>query len=345
MRDHTRDGISPVPWPWIYGDAMASRPRSPLQYLALSDTQIAQLIAWSKGEFGTEPWPGFPRRIEDAPVADQPGLLDRAALDFCLADAFHPGCEVTWPIRHTTMYEEPYRILHRPEGEQEPDYGPQLSAERALGPDGPLHAQGPGDLTRWMAVPWQTDTASCRAGYEIKVLPPDRYDPYVPTFWPARVPNHVLTEDDFRIVNKDDGQGSSEEEREDAFARRASWLRGLKGDYPTQLAHAVKEWYHFGIVEPRAYTVGDGKYPPVLQVESVPGFDLEGVPLERNLVTVHVPERAALDAAAVGGLLDAAAERTGHDTEKITVGYIDKLDPFGEDAANGGGARPATPQP
>jgi hypothetical protein len=38
-----------------------------------------------------------------------------------------------------------------------------------------------------MAVPWQTDTASCRSGYDLS------YDPYVPAFWPARVPNEVLT--------------------------------------------------------------------------------------------------------------------------------------------------------
>ena len=29
---------------------------------------------------------------------------------------------------------------------------------------GPLYFQAPGDLSRWMAVPWQTDTSSCRSG-------------------------------------------------------------------------------------------------------------------------------------------------------------------------------------
>lgn len=340
MRDYERDGLSPQPWPWFYGDGMASKPKSKLQYMTLSDTQIEQLEKWAAGEFGTAAVPDFPHRVEDAPVAEQPGLLDRAALDFCLADAFHPGCEVTWPVRHTTMYQEPFRILHRPEGQGEPDYGPQLSAERALGADGPLHAQGPGDLTRWMAVPWQADTASCRSGYESNALPTGRYDPHLPTFWPARVPNHVLTEADFRTVNKESGTGS-DEEREDAFARRASWLRGLSGEYKQQLAQAVKEWHHFGIVESRRYTVGDGRFPEVVQVESVPGFPLEGVSPDRNLVTVHVPETTALDVAAFSGVLDDVVGRTGYNAEEITVGYIDKLDPFGEESANGGGARPA----
>ncbi|MFF0415329.1 LodA/GoxA family CTQ-dependent oxidase [Kitasatospora sp. NPDC004745] len=213
-----------------------------------------------------------------------------------------------------------------------------------LGADGPLHAQGPGDLTRWMAVPWQADTASCRSGYESAALPKGRYDPHLPTFWPARVPNHVLTEDDFRIVNKESGT-SSEDERLDAFARRASWLRGLHGEYKQQLAQAAKEWHHFGIVETRRYTVGDGRFPEVVQVESVPGFPLEGVSLDRNLVTVHVPETTALDAAAHDGVLAEVVDRTGYSAEEITVGYIDKLDPFGEESANGGGAHPAHSTP
>jgi len=78
-------------------------------------------------------------------------------------------------MRHASMYEAPFRIRHRPPGQPEPDYGPDLTQAIALAPGGPLYAQGPGDISRWMALPWQGDTAFCRSGYE-----PD-YDPYVPT--------------------------------------------------------------------------------------------------------------------------------------------------------------------
>src|SRR5215510_7049155 len=72
----------------------------------------------------------------------------------------------------------------------------------------PHFESGPGDLTRWMAVPWQTDTASCRAGYD------PEYSPFLPTFWPARVPNHVLAEADYnQVLNKK----LSKEERLEAF--------------------------------------------------------------------------------------------------------------------------------
>ncbi|MCL3997750.1 LodA/GoxA family CTQ-dependent oxidase [Streptomyces lavenduligriseus] len=344
MRDHARDGLSPMTWPWFYGDGMSRRPKSPLQYMELSNTQLTMLQRWAEGDFRTTPWPGFPRCLEEAPVADQPGLLDRAALDFCLADAFHPGCEVTWPVRHSSMYSEPFRIRHRPAGRPERPYGETLTQEDVFAADGPLQAQGPGDLTRWMAVPWQTDTASCRSGYESGAGLGPRYDPHLPTFWPARVPNHVLTEDDYRIVNREPGHTAQEagdqdagadDPREAAFARRASWLRGLRGTYPEQLRQAVGEWHHFGIVESRPYTVGDGRFPARIQVESTPGFDLTGVSPHRNLVTHHVPEAVAADLGAARESVAAVAEVTGLAPEDITVGYIDKIDPFGEDAADG----------
>src|SRR6266540_4881195 len=97
-------------------------------------------------------------------------------------------------MRHATMYSGAFRMRPRAANQPEPDYGDYLTPDlinSQTGKDymGPLHANGPGDITRWMAVPWQCDTASCRSGYD-----PD-YDPYLPTFWPARVPNHVLTEE------------------------------------------------------------------------------------------------------------------------------------------------------
>ena len=79
--------------------------------------------------------------------------------------------------------------------------------------------QVPGGITRWMAVPWQTDTASCRSGYETT------YDPYVPTFWPARVPNQVLTRENYAIVM--DAEADRMAERLAAFANRAAWLAPL----------------------------------------------------------------------------------------------------------------------
>ena len=74
-----------------------------------------------------------PRSLDDMPLAERPATLDRAALDYCLADAFHPGCEVTWPIRHASMYMAPFRIRHRAIGDPEPSPGKALTPDRRAG--------------------------------------------------------------------------------------------------------------------------------------------------------------------------------------------------------------------
>src|SRR5262249_36626546 len=188
------------PWPWIYGDAMdVPFAPTPRQNTMLAKYQILSLKRWAEGKFNSD-YPAalktYPN-IEAVPVPEQPALLDRAALDFCLADAFHPGCEVTWPMRHASMYMAPFRIRHRRDDERTYPIGDVLSPAEALAFDGPLFGQRAGWLTRWMAVPGHTDTASCRsqASYD------PSYDPFVPTFWPARVPNQVLSEASFEIAS------------------------------------------------------------------------------------------------------------------------------------------------
>ncbi|KND42195.1 MULTISPECIES: LodA/GoxA family CTQ-dependent oxidase [Streptomyces] len=346
LRDYDRDGKSPLPWPWLYGDAMASKPKSVRQHLALTPTQDWMLQRWADGAFRAGPVRQPRPTVDDAPVAEQPGLLDRAALENCAADAFHPGIEVTWPIRHATMFSAPFRIKHRAAGTAEPDYGPTLTPQEALAATGPLNAQGPGDLTRWMAAPWQADTASCRSGYEVLANLGPRYSPYLPTFWPAQAPNHVLKLEDFEKVNTP-STGSDDSAREEAFERRATWLRGLSGTMNQQRTQMIKDWARLGIVEVRDYTVGDGKFPARILVESRPGEPLDQAPDTANLVNLHVPEAGPHVLSAAAGIrpgggpapeavetesaaraIGEAARATGYREEEITAGYLEILDPF-----------------
>ncbi|MFD7589754.1 LodA/GoxA family CTQ-dependent oxidase [Kitasatospora sp. NPDC059811] len=334
MRSYDRDGLSPLPWPWLYGDAMAVPAQSPRQYGVLTTTQEQMLEQWVKGDFDDKTkYTSYPS-LDDAPVALQPGLLDRAALDYCLADAFHPGCEVTWPIRHDTLYAEPFRILHRPAGTAERDYGPHLTPQLALSGNGPLHGQGPGGLTRWMGVPWQTDTASCRSGYELRANIGPRYSPYLPSFWPARVPNHVLKKTDFDKVNQKPNTTVTEDERAQAFENRAVWLRFLSPDKQTGLQNMVDNWSKFGVIETNAYTVADGKFPAAILVESTPDPSLPQVKDRQNLVNVHVretgqPQLAESQRTAVNEqAANEIALTTGFQPEEISAGYIAKVDPF-----------------
>jgi hypothetical protein len=268
FRNPAWQDASMKPWPWVYGDAMdVPMPPIPRAMTALTTTQLYLLGRWADGEFiaDYDPDPKPPRTIDQVPLAEQPAMLDRAALEFCLADAFHPGCEMTWPVRHATMYLEPYRWRHRAKDNPEPDYGTTLTPADANSYNGPLYAQFPGSITRWMAIPWQTDTASCRSGYE-----PD-YDPYLPTFWPARVPNQVLDVDNYKKVMN---PKLSREERLAAFNDRSDWDRTLGVGYQNQLMNMVKHFDKQGIVEVRPGIPNDPDFPPVMQVEDRGGKDM-----------------------------------------------------------------------
>ena len=259
--------FEPRTWPWIYGDAFGSfSPTSPGNNLPLPSVQQALLRRWVEGNFLND-WNSAtvaPKTLADVPLAEQPAMLTKAALHFCLADAFHPGCEMTWPMRHASVYEAPFRIRRRAPG-PEPTYGSQLTQQIALQPGGPLYAQGPGDISRWMALPWQGDTAFCRSGYD------PEYDPYLPTFWPARVPNQVLTQEDYeKVVNT----SLPRERRVIAFNHRPNWLRALKGSVVEVMKQMVAHFGAMGIVEARPGVKNDPDFPEVIYVETLAGSHL-----------------------------------------------------------------------
>lgn len=255
------DSWSPAPWPWLYGDAMNIPPaKTPRQYTALTDTQLAMLKQWAADDFEADYDPA--RRpyasIDEVPLAEQGETLTRAALEFCLADAFHPGCEMTWPVRASTMYMQPFRWAHQPDGWVEPGLGEVLTPDAVTIPNGPLYGQGPGGITRWMALPWQTDTASCRSGYD------KAFDLYVPSFWPARVPNEVLTKENYAIVMD---RGKPLEERLAAFANRATWLTPLgSASYTAQINNMIRGFGQLGVVEVMPGP-GDADFPAEFEVE------------------------------------------------------------------------------
>lgn len=268
FRNPADQDISLKPWPWVYGDAMdIPMPASPRAMNALTATQLRMLELWARGDFRADYYPVHEpvHSLDQVSVTAQPAMLDRAALEFCLADAFHPGCEMTWPVRHASMYMEPYRWRHRAADNPEPDYGKTLTVAEALSYDGPLYAQFPGAITRWMAIPWQTDTASCRSGYD------KQYDPYLPTFWPARVPNQVLSDENYRKVRD---TTLDREERLAAFWQRSDWDRTLGAGAQHQLQVMVEHFDRQGIVEVREGVADDPDFPPVMQVEDRGGDDL-----------------------------------------------------------------------
>lgn len=269
FRKPNPDQINPQAWPWMYGDNMNVPATTANAYFSVTSTIYGYLEQWVSGQF-TQDWPPAqpaPRTIEEiADPADQAEMLTKAALWFCLGGPFHPGCEMTWPMRLPGMYTAPFRIRRRSADNPEPTWGPVLSPDLFQDQNyftTPLDVfwNGPGDITRWMACPWQTDTASCRSGYESK------FDPYVPTFWPAHVPNTVLTEQDYQIVID---TTRTLDERLEAFNRRASWYRILGSVYLQQITNMISLYGDLGVVEFRPGVPGSPDFPAEMYVESVP---------------------------------------------------------------------------
>jgi hypothetical protein len=262
----TRDGSARQAWPWQYGDAMNSPPTtSPRENASLSNTQLKFLQQWAAGDFEEDydPQREPVRCLSELSPAEQTDMLTRAAMEFCLADAFHPGCETGWLMRISSLYSAPFRIKCADSNSVEPQYGASLTWNEIadFAANGPLGAQYPGGLTRWMALPWQTDSASCQSGYQ------SQYDPYLPTFWPARVPNQVLTAENYGIVT--DGNRPLGE-RLAAFANRARWIRPLGTTYSDQINNMVAHFGKMGIVEQRPGPKNDPHFPETMEVESVP---------------------------------------------------------------------------
>lgn len=265
FRVFDRDSWSPKPWPWNYGDAMNIPPAHvPRENSVLTGTQLSMLQQWAAGDFEADYDPSVKPvlDLQSIPVSEQPAMLDRASLEFCLADAFHPGCEMTWPVRNFGLYMSPFRFAHAPADWIEPQYGSLLAPVTFPVSSPPFTAQPPGGITRWMAVPWQTDTASCQSGYTPK------YDPYLPAFWPAHVPNQVLSQQDFDVVmNSKQPLG----DRLAAFARRSDWMRPLGNtSYFDQINNFVRNIGQMGVIEHRQGPETSNDFPAVMQVEELP---------------------------------------------------------------------------
>ncbi len=128
-------------------------------FLAVSKTQYFFLEQWSQGRFEADP---------ASPLG--PGeYLDMASLSNCLGGRYVPGIEVSYPIRQPDLYQAdwrssgagPFRVKHKVL-----DYATATRANPFLtGGWIPLHGMDdglePGDLSKFMSIPWQTDYNSC----------------------------------------------------------------------------------------------------------------------------------------------------------------------------------------
>lgn len=239
FRDRNSTVYEPAKIPPHYGDLFGDYNDLPAVDLAVTDTQYDMLRRWAEGDFTT----GEPRKpvvFDELPVRSQVLALLQAPLEECLGGPFHPGIEITWPFRHLMMWNEPYRLKVLPEDSGvRDDYGGMLTSEIALSPNGPLDGSGPGSVTRWLGVPWQTDEASCLSGYDLTLYLP------LPSFWSVRVPNTVLSKDSFDRLNV---STTSDGQKLKHFSYRVDWMRDFTTTYVTRINNMVAKWHQLGII-------------------------------------------------------------------------------------------------
>ncbi|MPY23769.1 LodA/GoxA family CTQ-dependent oxidase [Shewanella sp. YLB-07] len=233
--------------PPFYGDTYGDYSDNPLANLSLTDRQYGALTRWAAGDFVDNGELDPISCVEVLDLQAQPQALTRGHLAQCLGGPFHPGIELTWFLRRMSMWNKDnpidnMRLNILAEDEEPKDYfGPTLTPEIALAEM--FNASGPGTLTRFMGVPWQTDEASCRSGQD--------YDPayYLPlaSFWSARVPNQVLSQ---RSLERLKDQSLTPLQRLKHLDYRQDWLRFFNStDYQTQINGMVQDWDKVGIVK------------------------------------------------------------------------------------------------
>jgi L-Lysine epsilon oxidase N-terminal/L-lysine epsilon oxidase C-terminal domain len=256
----------PAAAPRIYGDGVSFSARTPYQWLTVTPIQYALLRAWAAGTFTDDRDRPFPSDLATLSPHEQTLALDRAGFDACLGGAYHPGIEMPWTLRVPSMWSGAGRLRVRSATVENLDYGDELTPEHTMAADGPLAGSGPGDLTRWLGTPWHGDAASCRAGYQPEV------STVLPTFWPARIPNHVLREVDYLVVVDTTAPMA---DRQAAFERRFDWERFVAAaDHGHTLRNMVRHWGELGLVTEQPGPT-DGVFPAVMLVETNVGFGSE----------------------------------------------------------------------
>lgn len=246
--------------PFMLGDGI-NYDGSPYQWFQMAPQQYKFLQQWKDGNFTNDWRPDLPgiKSFDDIPLDQQPSALTEAALEPLSGGAFHPGVELTYYLRHQGMYArntaptaEPFRIAigNRPSLIQ--DMGRLLTPDLAINGDagqGIAPAIGPcmpGDMTRWMGLPWQCDAFSCQ-----QVLMQSDFPTAV--WWPALLPIDVLPKD--FVDNQVMDEQLSDEERVKFFSTRVTWTRGVagigyhaNGSYWDGITNMITLWERMGFV-------------------------------------------------------------------------------------------------
>lgn len=179
MRDRRSKDVDSRLMPRGWGDdyKAADEPPTPEAFFSLTQIQYALLQQWAAGQFVSD-WQGEPPALPTGAVT--PEGLDKAAAENCVGGPFFPGIEVSWLIRRTEIYAEPFRLKVDPKPEAESTV-PALTV-------GALQFR-PGFFTQQMALPWQADFFDCQK--EERESPEDNL-PRFYMWWTAQRPDDTF---------------------------------------------------------------------------------------------------------------------------------------------------------
>ncbi|WP_046755753.1 LodA/GoxA family CTQ-dependent oxidase [Kordia jejudonensis] len=301
-------GTDELKLPYYPGDAI-DYPGSPAQWFAIPPMIYGQLRQWRDGNFYSPDSFNFKNMDEMGEfyreqflVASKdekrkPLLMTRAVLETLYGGGFHPGVELTWPMRHNNLYaenKETYRLLVDQESMQIGAYGlrevrlnlaSKEEQERIFYNDFGFMMTSddirismeenseyswfwkvtPGDLTKWMGIPWQSDAGSCQAVYVEKQYP-------VPSWWAANLPVHVLPKDSYEKLLD---PTITDATKRNIYANRLEWLHTAstgfigyhaEGGYLNGLINMVYQWKDIGVVTGRRLDVDIDGIPEIVYV-------------------------------------------------------------------------------
>ncbi len=167
--------------PLLCGDNPLSN-TAPSKFLRLTDYQLFILKQWADGNFINDQEMGWlppnysPLMPYPTTLPTTGARLDRGVLSNVLGGAFCPGGEFGWIMRNPAAFREPYRIRadrktsdffqtaaqanQVPTGPDVADFTYSMSSPLSQNDDFSRGLQ-PGDLTKSMSVPWQSDFNEC----------------------------------------------------------------------------------------------------------------------------------------------------------------------------------------
>ncbi|CAE7234192.1 unnamed protein product [Rhizoctonia solani] len=207
-----QEGPTDGKMPELFGAAGRNGPPA-----SLTQLQYDRLKKWSGGKFETgveaDPHPSF----DKIPIEEQPSALTRAALEWSIGAAFYPGIECYWHVQQDGVYKAGDRFRF-------------------------ADTVTPGDLTRGLSLPWQSDFQNCNVKW-----------------WPSIRPDDVVTEADF---NQQQEHVTSPDKLASSFGEehRKPWNRGVESQ-----SDMVQKWNKLGFVARQSY--GNASNLPEILVE------------------------------------------------------------------------------